>query len=212
MPLTVAASGITFDDLTTLSTASISAFNIAAEAITSVQLSANAVTTEKIALSAVTTDTINDGAVTTAKIALGAVITEDLADGAVTAAKLNGGQSGSAPIYGCRAWVNFDGLRNASGGSDTLNTNRFIRSSGNVTSVLRNGLGDYTITFTTAMANANYSVVATTGTTGTSTNALIAYELNIGSRSVSFVRIAVGNNEIDQFGDAPQICVQVFGN
>jgi hypothetical protein len=57
----------------------------------------------------ITTNKILNNTVTTEKIAPGAVITEDLANGAVTAAKMSGGQSGSAPIYGCRAWVNFSG-------------------------------------------------------------------------------------------------------
>jgi hypothetical protein len=62
-----------------------------------------------LAANTVTTSALASGAVTTEKIALGAVVTEDLADGAVTAAKMSGGQSGDAPIYGCRAWVNFNG-------------------------------------------------------------------------------------------------------
>jgi hypothetical protein len=37
------------------------------------------------------------------------VTTASIAGAAVTAAKLDGAQTGSAPIYGCRAWVNFDG-------------------------------------------------------------------------------------------------------
>jgi hypothetical protein len=49
--------------------------------------------------------------------------------------------SGSAPIYGIRAWVNFDASRDASGATNASNTNRFIRSSGNVTSVLKTGTG-----------------------------------------------------------------------
>ena len=57
--------------------------------------------------------------------------------------------SGTAPIYGCRAWVNFDG---------TTATPCTIRGSGNVTSVTKNGTGDYTVNFTTAMSDANYSV------------------------------------------------------
>lgn len=56
--------------------------------------------------------------------------------------------SGSAPKYACRAWVNFDGKA-------TVVT---IRGSGNVSSVTRNATGDYTINFTTAMPDANYSV------------------------------------------------------
>ena len=57
--------------------------------------------------------------------------------------------SGTAPIYPCRAWVNFDGTTNT-GGFCT------VRASGNVTSVTDNGTGDYTVTFTTAMPDVNY--------------------------------------------------------
>lgn len=90
------------------------------------------------------------------------IVTADIADANITAAKLNGAQSGSAPIYGCRAWVSFDGTKDTTGATSTANTNRLIRASGNVTSVLRNGTGDYTVNFTTAMPDANYSAVVTT--------------------------------------------------
>ena len=56
--------------------------------------------------------------------------------------------SGSAPVYACRAWVNFNGTGTVA-----------IRASGNVSSITDNGTGDYTVNFTTAMADANYSVV-----------------------------------------------------
>ena len=56
---------------------------------------------------------------------------------------------GNAPLYACRAWINFDGF------------SLTIRGSGNVSSLVRNATGDYTIFFTNAMSNANYSVVAT---------------------------------------------------
>lgn len=65
--------------------------------------------------------------------------------------------SGDAPIYGCRAWVNFDGTKDSTGAASTANTARLIRASGNVSSVMRNGTGDYTVNFTTAMPDANYS-------------------------------------------------------
>jgi hypothetical protein len=87
--------------------------------------------------------------------------TLSIANGGITAAKLDGAQSGSAPIYGCRAWVIFDGTRDTTGNLSTANTDRLIRGSGNVTSVARNGVGDYTINFTIAMPDANYC--ATTG-------------------------------------------------
>jgi hypothetical protein len=52
----------------------------------------------------------------------------------------------------CRAWVNFDGTTNT-GGFCT------IRGSFNVSSVADNGTGDYTVNFTTAMPDANYTPV-----------------------------------------------------
>jgi hypothetical protein len=52
--------------------------------------------------------------------------------------------------YFCRAWVNFDG---------TLSGTITPRASGNVSSITDNGTGNYTVNFTTAMPDANYSVV-----------------------------------------------------
>lgn len=69
--------------------------------------------------------------------------------------------SGSAPVYAARAWVNFDGTGTPA-----------IRASGNVTSITDNGTGDYTINFTTAMPDANYS--ASTGIGDGNTNSLYA--------------------------------------
>ena len=48
--------------------------------------------------------------------------------------------------YKCRAWVNFSGFGTPA-----------IRASGNVSSVTRNGTGDYTVNFTTPMPDANYA-------------------------------------------------------
>jgi hypothetical protein len=73
--------------------------------------------------------------------------------------------TGSAPVYACRAWVNFDGTRNEGDtGGSTNGANVKIHASGNVASVLKNGTGDYTITFTTAMPSANYAVAGSTTT------------------------------------------------
>ena len=49
--------------------------------------------------------------------------------------------------YKCRAWVNFNGTGTVA-----------IRASGNVSSITDNGAGDYTVNFTTAMPDANYSI------------------------------------------------------
>jgi hypothetical protein len=58
----------------------------------------------------------------------------------------NSGYGSNATAYGCRAWVNFNGTGTVA-----------IRASGNVSSLTDNGTGDYTINFTNAMPDANYS-------------------------------------------------------
>ena len=63
--------------------------------------------------------------------------------------------SGSAPVYACRAWVNWSNTQT-------------IRGSGNVSSITDNGVGKYTINMTTAMPDTNYSVVMSVGDDGTS--------------------------------------------
>jgi len=57
--------------------------------------------------------------------------------------------TGSAPMFACRAWVNFDG-------GATVR----IRASGNVSSITDNGTGDYSVNFTTNMEAANYATTA----------------------------------------------------
>jgi hypothetical protein len=104
-------------------------------------------------------------------VGFGTVATAGIADAAVTAPKLSGAQTGSAPVYGVRAWVNFNGTRNVTDtGASTNGANVLLKASGNVTSVLKNATGDYTITFTTALPDANYAVSAMTTGVNTSTN------------------------------------------
>lgn len=88
-----------------------------------------------------------------------------LSGNATTATTATGltNSTGSAPVYGIRAWAVFDGTRDTTGAVSTANTNRLIRGSGNIASVLRNSTGVFTITFTTPMADENYSVVLTYG-------------------------------------------------
>lgn len=60
----------------------------------------------------------------------------------------NSGYGSVATAYGCRAWVNFNGQGTIA-----------IRASGNVSSITDVGVGIYTVNFTTAMPDANYSSV-----------------------------------------------------
>jgi hypothetical protein len=61
----------------------------------------------------------------------------------------NSGYGSAAVAYGCRAWVNFIGAT------------AVIRGSGGVSSLTRAAAGTYTINYTTAMPDTNYSAIAT---------------------------------------------------
>lgn len=106
------------------------------------------------------------------------------------------GNVGTAPVYAARAWVNFNGTGTVA-----------IRASANVTSITDNGTGDYTINFTTAMPDANYSfngmservsgsfeIVVNQSTTAPSTSAL----------RVQTLRPTVGPT------DSAIVCVSIF--
>lgn len=86
--------------------------------------------------------------------------------------------TGAAPIYGCRAWVNFNGTGTVA-----------IRASGNVSSITDNGAGDYTINFTTAMLDANYAVIP--GAFGLGASVTLRNPL---SQTTSAVRITVSSS------------------
>ena len=66
--------------------------------------------------------------------------------------------SGSAPIYGVRAWVNFVG-----NGSSSANAT--LNGSGNIATVYKTGTGRFTATFTTALPDANYAITFAAGVT-----------------------------------------------
>jgi hypothetical protein len=75
----------------------------------------------------------------------GTIVASTLSDGTNSTSTTNCIQ-GSA-----KAWANFNG------------NNGTVRSSFNISSITYNGTGDYTVNFTTAMPNANYSIVGTAG-------------------------------------------------
>lgn len=127
-----------------------------------------------------------------------------LVDASITPAKLNGAQSGSAPIYGARAWVNFNGTGTVA-----------IRSSGNVTSITDGGTGTYVVNITTAMQDANYSACAVARETNANNNAAI---VSIGTNgasnaSVDFTTSAFYVSVATRAGadvDSDLVCVSVF--
>jgi hypothetical protein len=107
----------------------------------------------------------------------------------------NSGYGSTAVAYGCRAWVNFNGTGTVA-----------IRGSGNVSSITDNGTGDYTINFTNAMPNTNYSFQSGYGDGASSGTVLVR------AAAVSFL---TGSLRIDTvsttaFQDVGVVCVSIF--
>jgi hypothetical protein len=106
--------------------------------------------------------------------------------------KFNSGYGSVATAYGCRAWVNFNGTGTVA-----------IRASGNVTSITDNGTGDYTVNFTTAMPDANFSAVATRTLISSSTG----FTTEIASLATGSVKVLSRETSMV---DPATFCVSVF--
>ena len=104
--------------------------------------------------------------------------------------KFNSGFGSVGTAYGCRAWVKFDGTGTPA-----------IDGSGNVTSITDGGTGQYTVNFTTAMPDTNYSLV---GTTTQDTRVI-----SISSQATSSAAIRL-TNAAGGLEDQSIICVSVF--
>ena len=122
----------------------------------------------------------------------------------LTTLKTNLNASGTAPVYACRAWVNFNSYTATIG----------ILNSGNISSITDNGVGNYTLNFTTAMPDANYAVLGTTLMDSSNNTASLNVQVD-GShtsgptqKTVSAVRIGLAASS--RF-DAVNIYVSVFG-
>jgi hypothetical protein len=78
-----------------------------------------------------------------------------------------------------KAWVNFNGTGTVA-----------IRGSYNVSSITDNGTGDYTVNFTTAMPNANYSCVRSVAALGAGSGAPVT--MGTVSQTTSAIRYQTG--------------------
>lgn len=108
--------------------------------------------------------------------------------------------SGTAPLYMCRAWVNFNGTGTVA-----------IRASGNVSSITDNGTGLYTLNFTNAMPDANYSGVCITSWDGTAgDNVALAGTTNNATKTTSAYQIATVNPSSNARLDGTFINVTIF--
>ena len=91
--------------------------------------------------------------------------------------------SGTAPLYMCRAWVNFNGTGTVA-----------INASGNVSSITDNGVGDYTVNYTTALPANSCAMTTTGGTNDTGQNDCfgVVYTHGTATSRVRFYDVSVG--------------------
>ena len=98
----------------------------------------------------------------------------------------------------CRAWVNFNGTGTVA-----------IRASFNVSSITDNGTGDYTVNFTTAMSDANYSISGSGGAATADNRVLVGQGLSQTSATGS-CRIATSNSTNATLTDFDRVYVAIF--
>ena len=99
-------------------------------------------------------------------------------------------------VYTAKAWVNFDGTGTVA-----------IRASGNVSSITDNGTGVYTVNFTTAMSDTNYSFVSSARAT-VSVYVFVCPQLAF-SKTVSALQISV-ISEAGALTDSAEVNVAIF--
>jgi len=127
-----------------------------------------------------------------------ATIAGTIANNAVTAAKM---AQGGKEL--CKAFVNFNG---------TTPTPSTIRSPYNVSSITKNGTGDYTVNFSVAMAGPDYTVC---GMANASVSNYLT-TMNLYSTSTSSCRVKTGRMNVGTGiinpDDNSVVSIQIFGN
>ena len=121
---------------------------------------------------------------------IGGLSAGGLPDGSITTADLNS----AVPV--AKAWVNFNGTGTVA-----------IRASYNVSSITDNGTGEYTVNFTTAMADANYAVSPSAGGTPGTVN-LRPYD-EATARTASAIKLICFSTTFSAL-DSLQINVAIF--
>lgn len=113
--------------------------------------------------------------------------------------QFNSGYGSVATAYGCRAWVNFNGTGTVA-----------IRDSGNVSSISDNGVGDYTVNFTTAMPDANYCFQLSQSDAVNGSTYVFPSQFTT-SPTTSALRVGnIGSGASSAKGDPSIYCVAIF--
>jgi hypothetical protein len=105
------------------------------------------------------------------------------------------------PGFLCRAWVNFNG-------TGTIGANQTIRGSGNVSSVLKNGTGDYTVNIDTDMPDGNYSTPTSCSINATGNTGSQQGDIYVNSQAAGSYRILTANG--GTFTDMAVVTSAVF--
>jgi hypothetical protein len=100
----------------------------------------------------------------------------------------------------CKAWVNFNGSATVA-----------IRGSYNVSSITDNGTGDYTVNFTTAMPDANYSISGSVAEEGEYRRAFCIEESTAPTTTTVGVKCKDSSGLATANNDNPYMQVQIFG-
>jgi hypothetical protein len=158
------------------------ATTIANNAITTLKIADNNVTNVKIA-SGLNAGKITTGTLSIDRISDGAISSVKIADATITAPKLNGAQTGTAPIYGARAF----------GSIEFAATRAILTGSQNIATVTRDSDSRTDITFTTAMPNANYVVLVTYGNDNSYSAVIATYNRTTTGFSVRHANQSAGS-------------------
>ena len=95
--------------------------------------------------------------------------------------------TGSAPVYACRAWVNFDG------------NGPTIRDSGNVSSITDVSTGRFTVNFATSMPDNDYALAGSGDNSGGSQgNVLIVQQLLSTEATIRTVDVRNDSNDCNE--------------
>jgi len=105
----------------------------------------------------------------------------------------------------CKAWVNFNGTGTVA-----------IRESYNVSSITDNGVGLYTVNFTTAMADVNYSPVVVASPIYAGGSSFVNLYSNSSTTEVapttSAFTLRCGYSSAGTTEDLKYICISIFSN
>jgi hypothetical protein len=105
-------------------------------------------------------------------------------------------------VNGAKAWVNFNGTGTVA-----------INASYNVSSITDNGTGDYTVNFTNAFADVNYSIVSN-GKFTSNAGASLCFSTSLanfsGNPATTSARIVTGTGNNNNLFDFEVVTVAVF--